>query len=99
MDINRNKTDFLILHKFYQKMLTTFVQLSLPDGRFKILDYPIDQMDKKVFRAFRHWKLNGRQITEKDVRHRQSIVNTNTGTCMSFTIYFTDSIISIICTI
>jgi len=90
MDINRNKTDFLIIRKIYQKMLNTFVQLSLPDGRFKILEYSIDEMDKKVSRAFRHWKLNGRQITEKDVRHRQSIVNTNTGTLMSFTICFTD---------
>jgi hypothetical protein len=72
-------------------MLTTFVQLTLPDGRFKTLDYPIDQMDKKVSRAFKHWRLNGRKITEQDIRHRQSVVNTNTGTCMSFTIYFTDN--------
>ena len=69
-------------------MLKTFVQLTLPDGRFKTLDYPIDEMDKKVSRAFKHWKLNGRPITEKDIRHRQSVMNTNTGNLMSFTIYF-----------
>ena len=72
-------------------MLTTFVQLTLPDGRFKTLEYPINEMDRRVSRAFRHWRLNGRPIVEQDIRHRQSVVNSNTGTCMSFTIYFTDS--------
>jgi hypothetical protein len=69
-------------------MLKTFVQLSLPDGRTKTLDYSIDEMDKKVSRAFRHWKLNGRPITEKDIRHRQSVMNINNGNLMTFIIYF-----------
>jgi hypothetical protein len=71
-------------------MLKTFVQLTLPDGRHKELNYPIDEMDKKVAKAFRHWRLNGRKIVEKDIRHKQSVFNILTGVSLTFTIYFTE---------
>ena len=71
-------------------MLRTFVQLYLPDGRYKNLDYSLDEMDQKVSKAFRHWKFNGRKIVEKDITHKQSVFNIITGVCLTFTIYFTE---------
>ena len=71
------------------KHLKTLVQLFLPDGRYKELKYPIEEMDEKVSVAFRHSKLNGKKITKEDVLHHQIVMNLNTGAVLCFTINFT----------
>ena len=69
------------------KHLKTLVQLFLPDGRCKQLDYPIEEMDEKVSITLKDWNLNEKTI--KEVEHHQIVINLNTGALLCFTINFT----------
>jgi hypothetical protein len=67
-------------------MLDTFVQMTLKDGRCISLEGSIYDMDSRVEYLMDRFKVN-----TQDVRHTQTVVNTNTGVKVRFDVWFTTS--------
>jgi hypothetical protein len=67
-------------------MLETFVQMTFSDGRVASLEGSIYDMDARVEEVMDHFNQR-----KKDVRHDQTVINSNNGMKLRFIAWFSTS--------